>query len=100
MLGSFATGAQVVQLGGGSGTRELYYYGRALRQLTVVGEDVNLGLLQEAGVQSNTPVVGRRVPCHALGSIPDASVDAVVSLAAISAEDATRQAQIVAVSVC
>jgi hypothetical protein len=45
MLTGFAapSGGQVVQLGGGSNSRELYYYPRALRQLTVVGEDVNPG---------------------------------------------------------
>jgi hypothetical protein len=41
MLGGFVpkAGGTVVQLGGG--TRELYYYPMTVRQVTVVGEDVN-----------------------------------------------------------
>ncbi|EFJ45877.1 hypothetical protein VOLCADRAFT_118240 [Volvox carteri f. nagariensis] len=75
-------GPRVIQLQGG--TRELYYYPKSTVQVTVVGENVNKGLLEQAGLQAAVPTVAKQQSPANLGFASDGSVDAVVSLGAVA----------------
>ncbi|KXZ56099.1 hypothetical protein GPECTOR_2g981 [Gonium pectorale] len=82
---------RVIQLQGG--TRELYYYPKSTVQVTVVGEGVNKGLLEQAGMQAAVPTVARQQSPANLGFAADGSVDALVSLGALAGmSDAQRAA--------
>ncbi|GLC40848.1 hypothetical protein PLESTB_000016200 [Pleodorina starrii] len=75
-------GPRVIQLQGG--TRELYYYPKSTVQVTVVGENVNKGLMEQAGLQAAVPTVAKPQSPANLGFAADGSVDAVVSLGALA----------------
>jgi len=76
-------GAVVIQAGGG--TRELYYYPKDTRQVTVVGVDINRSLLEQAGIQAQVPTKAYAQAPSDLGFAPPGSTDAVVSLGALGA---------------
>ncbi|GFR49352.1 hypothetical protein Agub_g11376, partial [Astrephomene gubernaculifera] len=71
-------GPRVIQIQGGS--RELYYYPKSTVQVTVVGEQLNKGLLEQAGLQAAVPTLARPQSPANLGFAADCSVDAVVAL--------------------
>ncbi|GIL52380.1 hypothetical protein Vafri_8267, partial [Volvox africanus] len=75
-------GPRVIQLQGG--TRELYYYPKSTVQVTVVGENINKGLLEQAGLQAAVPTTVKTQSPANLGFAADTSVDAVVSVGAIA----------------
>ncbi|GIL79577.1 hypothetical protein Vretifemale_8899 [Volvox reticuliferus] len=75
-------GPRVIQLQGS--TRELYYYPKSTLQVTVVGENINKGLLEQAGLQAAVPTTAKTQSPANLGFAADASVDAVVSIGAIA----------------
>lgn len=89
-----APGARVLQLGGGA--RQLYYYPKATLQVTVVGEELNKSLIEQAGVQAAVPTLGRRQPAYDLSFAPDASADAVVSLGQLAPLAADKRAALLA----
>ncbi|GLI68178.1 hypothetical protein VaNZ11_012520, partial [Volvox africanus] len=75
-------GPRVIQLQGG--TRELYYYPKSTVQVTVVGENINKGLVEQAGLQAAVPTTAKMQSPANLGFAADTSVDAVVSVGAIA----------------
>uniref|UniRef100_A0A383VYG1 Methyltransferase type 11 domain-containing protein n=1 Tax=Tetradesmus obliquus TaxID=3088 RepID=A0A383VYG1_TETOB len=84
-------GATVIQLGGG--TRELYYYPKNTMTVINVGENVNKGLMEQAGVTAAVPTIVKQQPITDLSFQPDASVDAVVALGVISQLSAQQRQQ-------
>jgi len=73
--------AKIIQLGGG--TRELFYYPPQTIQVTAIGEDLNAGLMGQAGIQASIPVVSRKEPVTSLAQLGGSSADAVVSLSSL-----------------
>ncbi|KAF6259010.1 hypothetical protein COO60DRAFT_1060647 [Scenedesmus sp. NREL 46B-D3] len=84
-------GATVIQLGGG--TRELYYYPKNTMIVINVGENVNKGLMEQAGITAAVPTIVKQQPITDLRFQPDASVDAVVALGVISQLSADKRQQ-------
>ncbi|GMH43762.1 hypothetical protein BSKO_11696 [Bryopsis sp. KO-2023] len=75
-------GARVVQIGGG--TRELYYYPKGTVQVTFVGDDLNKGLMQQAGISAQIPVVVKDQPPENANMGAGSSADAVVLIGKLS----------------
>ena len=71
-------GATVIQVGGS--TKDLFYYPKNTLQVSVVGEDVNKGLMEQAGMQAAVPTVAKVQSPSDLGFAANNSVDAVVLL--------------------
>jgi len=71
-------GASVIQVGGS--TKDLFYYPKDTLQVSVVGEDVNKGLMEQAGMQAAVPTVAKVQSPSDLGFAPNSSVEAVVLL--------------------
>eukprot|EP01024_Parvocaulis_polyphysoides_P021216 TRINITY_DN20056_c0_g1_i1.p1 TRINITY_DN20056_c0_g1~~TRINITY_DN20056_c0_g1_i1.p1 ORF type:complete len:265 (+),score=24.16 TRINITY_DN20056_c0_g1_i1:65-859(+) len=71
-------GARVIQIGGG--TRQLYYYPKDTVLVTVVGPDVNVDLIQQAGMQAAVPTIAKKQKIQELLFQEAGSVDAVVIL--------------------
>lgn len=57
---------------------------RAVQQVVVVGESVNKGLVEQAGLQAAVPTIVKAQSPANLGFAGAATYDAVVSLGAIS----------------
>lgn len=89
--GGAAAGARVIQLGGG--TRELYYYPKDVVLVVNVGETVNKGLMEQAGVTAAVPTLVKQQPVTDLRFQPDASIDAVVALDTLAGLDPQQQQQ-------
>lgn len=60
-------------------------------QVTVVGENVNKGLLEQAGMQAAVPTIAKVQAASNLGFQGANSVDAVVSLGAIASLSAVQR---------
>eukprot|EP00884_Botryococcus_braunii_P005786 jgi/Botrbrau1/15208/Bobra.0149s0067.1 len=84
--------ARVLQLGGGIG--ELFYYPKDTVLVTAVGEQVNTGWWERAGMQAAIPVRPVKGPLTKLSFLGGSSVDAVVSVDALRsvASSGARQA--------
>ncbi|CAD7703986.1 unnamed protein product [Ostreobium quekettii] len=81
-------GARVVQVGGG--TREVFYYPKGTIQINVVGEDINEGLISNAGVQAAIPVAPHKQPPTNLSFAAGSTMDAVVIFELLSGMEDVR----------
>ena len=72
--------ASVIQIGGG--TKELFYYPKTIEKVTVVGENVNKGLMEQGGIQAGCPTICKSTSPADMRFAPTNSIDALICIRA------------------